>query len=237
MMIIRSDQVLPSAAVEAQVPDADPLQAQAALVFAEDLIACRVPFRSTDRSRGLARGSGSSSAGLDLRADSRRAIVRRKGFLTSFELLVTPTWRASRHSSVPGAGTDDNPQRALLNSYPIGVFTSLFNVTGQPAYQSLSTMTRPPACPAGPDRRRTMAARPPIPGGAHPRGRTPLDRSPHSGVGRRTGGIAACAKGWCPTGGLEPGCRCDLRSRRCRPSRRTNKRAREGNRGRLLTPA
>jgi hypothetical protein len=28
------------------------------------------------------------------------------------------------------AGTNADPQRALLNSYPMGVFTSLFNVTG-----------------------------------------------------------------------------------------------------------
>ena len=57
-----------------------------------------------------------------------------EGFLESFDLLVTPTmaclpppvgsWRA---------GTDDNPLMALVNSYPMAVFTTLFNVTGQPA--------------------------------------------------------------------------------------------------------
>ena len=62
---------------------------------------------------------------------SRRVV---EGFLTSFDLLVTPTmaclppligaWRA---------GTDSDPLMALFNSYPMGVFTSLFNVTGQPA--------------------------------------------------------------------------------------------------------
>lgn len=62
---------------------------------------------------------------------SRRIV---EGFLAGFDLLVTPTmaclpppvgaWRA---------GTDDDPLRALLNSYPMGVFTSVFNVTGQPA--------------------------------------------------------------------------------------------------------
>jgi amidase len=61
---------------------------------------------------------------------SRRIV---EAFVTGFDLLVTPTmaclpppvgaWRA---------GTDD-PLRALLNSYPMAVFTSLFNVTGQPA--------------------------------------------------------------------------------------------------------
>jgi amidase len=62
---------------------------------------------------------------------SRRIV---EGFLASFDLLVTPTmaclppligaWRA---------GTDKDPMMAMLNSYPMGVFTSLFNVTGQPA--------------------------------------------------------------------------------------------------------
>jgi amidase len=62
---------------------------------------------------------------------SRRIV---EGFLASFDLLVTPTmaclpppigaWRA---------GADDDPLMPLLNSYPMAVFTSLFNVTGQPA--------------------------------------------------------------------------------------------------------
>ncbi|MFF4186339.1 amidase [Streptomyces sp. NPDC001691] len=57
-----------------------------------------------------------------------------EGFVAGFDLLVTPTmaclppligaWRA---------GTEDDPLRALVNSYPMGVFTSVFNVTGQPA--------------------------------------------------------------------------------------------------------
>ncbi|MFG2356842.1 amidase [Streptomyces sp. NPDC048521] len=62
---------------------------------------------------------------------SRRMV---EGFLAGFDLLVTPTmaclpplvgaWRA---------GTHDDPLKALVNSYPMGVFTSVFNVTGQPA--------------------------------------------------------------------------------------------------------
>jgi len=57
-----------------------------------------------------------------------------EAFVAGFDLLVTPTmaclpppvgaWRA---------GTDVDPLMALLNSYPMAVFTSLFNVTGQPA--------------------------------------------------------------------------------------------------------
>ncbi|KMO94934.1 amidase [Streptomyces roseus] len=62
---------------------------------------------------------------------SRRVV---EGFVAGFDLLVTPTmaclppaigaWRA---------GTGEDPMAALRNSYPMGVFTSLFNVTGQPA--------------------------------------------------------------------------------------------------------
>lgn len=62
---------------------------------------------------------------------SRRIV---EAFVTSFDLLVTPTmaclpppvgfWRT---------GIDDDPLTPLLKSYPLAVFTSLFNVTGQPA--------------------------------------------------------------------------------------------------------
>jgi amidase len=62
---------------------------------------------------------------------SRRIV---EAFVTGFDLFVTPTmaclpppigaWRA---------GTGDDPLMALVNSYPMAVFTSLFNVTGQPA--------------------------------------------------------------------------------------------------------
>jgi amidase len=61
-----------------------------------------------------------------------RTIV--EAFAAHFDLLVTPTmaclpppvaaWRS---------GTDDNPLMALLNCYPLAMFTSLFNVTGLPA--------------------------------------------------------------------------------------------------------
>ncbi|MBT2419025.1 amidase [Streptomyces sp. ISL-22] len=56
-----------------------------------------------------------------------------EAFITSFDLLVTPTmaclpppvgfWRS---------GSGDDPLTPLLKSYPLAVFTSLFNVTGQP---------------------------------------------------------------------------------------------------------
>jgi amidase len=62
---------------------------------------------------------------------SRRIV---EAFVTSFDLLVTPTMAClpppvgSRRT-----GTADDPLTPLLKSYPMAVFTSLFNVTGQPA--------------------------------------------------------------------------------------------------------
>jgi amidase len=62
---------------------------------------------------------------------SRRTV---EGFVAHFDILVTPTmaclpppvgfWRE---------GLEAGPIMALLNSYPMAVFTSIFNVTGQPA--------------------------------------------------------------------------------------------------------
>jgi amidase len=84
--------------------------------------------------RDAARGIDSWAYAEGVRKTQRlsRRIV--EGFLASFDLLVTPTmaclpppvgaWRA---------GTDDDPLTALISSYPMAVFTSLFNVTGQPA--------------------------------------------------------------------------------------------------------
>jgi amidase len=61
-----------------------------------------------------------------------RTIV--EAFVSEFDLLVTPTmaclpppvgaWRQ---------GIEDNPLMAILNCYPLAVFTTLFNVTGQAA--------------------------------------------------------------------------------------------------------
>jgi amidase len=66
----------------------------------------------------------------EIQALSRRIV---EAFVDRFDLLVTPTmaclpprigwWRAG----------GDHPLKALHNSYPLAVFTSLFNVTGQPA--------------------------------------------------------------------------------------------------------
>ncbi|WP_330461189.1 amidase [Streptomyces sp. NBC_00820] len=62
---------------------------------------------------------------------SRRVV---EGFVEGFDLLVTPAMACL--PPLVGAwrpGTDVDPLAALRNSYPMGVFTSVFNVTGQPA--------------------------------------------------------------------------------------------------------
>lgn len=62
---------------------------------------------------------------------SRRIV---ESFVASFDLLVTPTMACLPPPvGAMRAGADDDPMVALLNSYPLAVFTSLFNVTGQPA--------------------------------------------------------------------------------------------------------
>lgn len=57
-----------------------------------------------------------------------------ESFLSGFDLLVTPTMACLPPAiGAWKAGTDQNPLMALFNSYPMVMFTSLFNVTGQPA--------------------------------------------------------------------------------------------------------
>jgi amidase len=90
------------------------------------------PHNRVLRDAARATDSWAYAEGVRRTQQLSRTIV--EGFLARFDLLVTPTmaclpppigaWRA---------GTDDDPLMALFNSYPMGVFTSLFNVTGQPA--------------------------------------------------------------------------------------------------------
>jgi amidase len=62
---------------------------------------------------------------------SRRVV---DGSVNRFDLLVTPTMACLPPAIGAGrAGCEDDPLMALHNSYPMAVFTSLFNVTGQPA--------------------------------------------------------------------------------------------------------
>jgi amidase len=61
---------------------------------------------------------------------SRRIV---EGFLASFDLVVTPTMACLPPPVGAWRTGGDNPLMALHNSFPMAVFTSLFNVTGQPA--------------------------------------------------------------------------------------------------------
>jgi amidase len=86
--------------------------------------ALRVAARATD--------SWAYAQGVRKTQHLSRRIV--EAFVTSFDLLVTPTMACLPPPiGVWRAGTDDNPLMALLNSYPMAAFTSLLNVTGQPA--------------------------------------------------------------------------------------------------------
>ncbi|MGW4986063.1 amidase family protein [Streptomyces mirabilis] len=90
------------------------------------------PHNRALRDAARAIDSWSYAEGVRKTQQLSRRIV--EGFLAGFDLLVTPTmaclppltgaWRA---------GSADDPLMPLLNSYPMGVFTSVFNVTGQPA--------------------------------------------------------------------------------------------------------
>jgi amidase len=90
------------------------------------------PHNRALRDAARATDSWSYAEGVRTTQHLSRRIV--EAFVARFDLLVTPTmaclpppvgaWRE---------GTDDEPLMALLNSYPMAVFSSLFNVTGQPA--------------------------------------------------------------------------------------------------------
>jgi amidase len=62
---------------------------------------------------------------------SRRVV---EGFVANFDVLVTPTMAClPPRIGACREGSFHEPLTPLLNSYPMAVFTSLFNVTGQPA--------------------------------------------------------------------------------------------------------
>lgn len=113
----------------------------AALMTIWNVAAAGIPLTDPDRvepynrlARDAARSTDSWTYAEGVKKAQRlsRRIV--EGFVSSFDLLVTPTM-----ACLPPAvgecrrGTDDDPMRAVLNSYPMAVFTALFNVTGQPA--------------------------------------------------------------------------------------------------------
>jgi amidase len=90
------------------------------------------PHNRALREAAQAIDSWSYTEGVKKTQHLSRCIV--EGFLTNFDVLLSPTmaclpppvgfWKA---------GSQVDPLMALRNSWPMGVFTSLFNVTGQPA--------------------------------------------------------------------------------------------------------
>lgn len=121
------------------LPPADELVSAFTVIW--NVAGAGVPLADPDRiephNRALRRAARSISSWdyvESVQASQRlsRRIV--EAFVARYDVLVTPTmaclppligaWRA---------GTDDDPLMALVNSYPMAVFTSVFNVTGQPA--------------------------------------------------------------------------------------------------------
>ena len=95
------------------------------------------PGRVEPRDRALREAARATSSWAYVEAVQKTQHLSRRivdAFVGRYDLLVTPTM-----ACLPPAvgawrpGTEDDPLRAMLNSYPMGVFTALFNVTGQPA--------------------------------------------------------------------------------------------------------
>jgi amidase len=89
--------------------------------------------RHTRALRDAAKATDSWAYAEGVHATQRlsRSIVER--FVADFDIVVTPTM-ACLPPPIGFWRTDgDDPLMALHNSYPMAIFTSLFNVTGQPA--------------------------------------------------------------------------------------------------------
>jgi amidase len=121
------------------IPPADELVAAFTTIW--NVSAAGIPLADPDAVephnrllRDAARGidSWAYAQAVDQTQRLSRTIV--EAFVDHFDLLVTPTmacvpppveaWRS---------GTAENPLMALVNCYPLAIFTSLFNVTGLPA--------------------------------------------------------------------------------------------------------
>jgi amidase len=83
--------------------------------------------------RGAARAIDSWSYAEGVRETQRLSRHIVEAFVASFDLLVTPTMACLPPPVGAWRTGGDDPLMALHNSYPMAVFTSLFNVTGQPA--------------------------------------------------------------------------------------------------------
>jgi amidase len=87
--------------------------------------------RAIREAAGTVDSFGYAEAVIQTQALSRRIV---ESFVAGFDLLVTPTM-----ACLPPAvgawreGMDLDPMMGLINCFPMGIFTSIFNVTGLPA--------------------------------------------------------------------------------------------------------
>lgn len=90
------------------------------------------PHNQLQRDAAKAVDSWAYAEGVQKAQQLSRRIV--EAFVADFDLLITPTMAClPPHVGALREGIDEDPRRAVINSYPLAVFTSLFNVTGQPA--------------------------------------------------------------------------------------------------------
>jgi amidase len=127
--------------VDAPLPLPPAEELIAALLTIWNVSSAGIPLADTGRVeprnaalRAAARSVSSwtyAEAVLDLQRLSRRIV---EAFVGAYDVLVTPTM-ACLPPLVGSlqAGPGEDPVLTLLNSYPMNVFTSLFNITGQPA--------------------------------------------------------------------------------------------------------
>src|SRR5690606_6995924 len=100
-----------------------------------------VDLEDPDRVQPLNRALRQATRAMDPWEYARgvhRAQLRSRSVVAAFDggvaLLLPPTLAARRPPVCAGRpGTEHGPRMALLNSYPMAVCTSLFNVTGRPA--------------------------------------------------------------------------------------------------------
>ncbi|HEX2381758.1 MAG TPA: amidase [Acidimicrobiales bacterium] len=125
--------------VSLSLPDADTFVESFGLIW--NTGSAGVPIEDWSRVEPLNRALHDAGRATDsiayVEAVQRTQLVARPlmaQFVDTFDVLVTPTMAtlAPRCGTV-WEGADEDPLIALLNCYPMAVFTSIFNVTGLPA--------------------------------------------------------------------------------------------------------
>jgi amidase len=125
--------------VSLSMPDADSFVESFGVIW--NTGSAGVPIEDWDRVEPLNRvlhDAGNATGSVDyVEAVQRTQLLARPlmaQFIETFDVLVTPTMAtlAPRCGTV-WEGADEDPLIALLNCYPMAIFTSIFNVTGLPA--------------------------------------------------------------------------------------------------------